>query len=115
VAEPEPDPWLAEELEPGEAILAFGGAKWRENPYQESAGEAEGVLCLTSTRIIFETPFVQPFLSLDLIGFEAAEVQTRRRGVQLVLTRIDGDQKSFWCDLDLAQQVASAVGRSTSP
>ena len=29
-----PLPTLAEDLEPGEAILAFGSARWRENPYR---------------------------------------------------------------------------------
>ena len=73
------------------------------------------MLCLTTNRIIFETPLVQPFVSLDLSGFEAAVVTTKRRGVQLVLTHIGGERMSFWCDLDLAQKVAAMVGRSPAP
>jgi hypothetical protein len=98
-----------EELDPEESVVAWGSAKWRESPYQESAEEAEGVLCLTTSRIIFETSYVQPFVSLNLHSFEAAEVTTKSRGVQLVLTHDDGERKTFWCDLALAQQVAAAI------
>jgi hypothetical protein len=109
---PEPERKPAEELDPGEAILGYGTARWRENPYLESPEEIEGILWLTTNRVIFETPFAQPFVSLNLDGFEAAEVKTERRGVQLVLTHIGGERKSFWCDLDLARQVAAMIGRS---
>jgi hypothetical protein len=106
---------MTEPLEPGEAVEAWGAAKWRENPYTESAEDSEGFLYLTTSRLIFETDRVKPFVSLGLDSFESATVSAGGRGVQLVLVDVDGrERKSFWCDLDLAEQVAAAIRASTA-
>lgn len=109
VTPPDPPRMLVEQFDPDEKAVAWGSAKWRENPYQDSAEEAKGLLCLTTSRIIFETSYVQPFVSLELRSFEAAEVTTKSRGVQLVLTHRDGERKTFWCDTTLAEQIAAAI------
>lgn len=89
-------------------VEAWGAAKWRENPYAESAEDSDGVLFLTTSRLIFETDQVQPFVSLGLDSFESTTITAERRGVKLVLVDVGGERKSFWCDLDLAEQVAAA-------
>ncbi len=107
---------MVEQLDPGEVIEAWGAAKWRENPYAESVEDSEGVLYLTTRRIVFQTDQVQPFVSLDLNGFETVEITARRRGesIQLVFVHVDGELKSFWCDVDLADRVAAAIDPSSA-
>jgi len=111
------NPFPAELLDPGEHVESSGAATWRENPYAESSQDAEGVLYLTTERILFETAQVQPFVSFGVADFEAVEVTTKQRGtrVQLLLTHIGGQRKTFWCDPDLARRVAAAIEPPTVP
>jgi hypothetical protein len=106
------DDHMDEPLASGEMVVASGYALWRENPYAESRGDAQGVLYLTNMRLVFETEQVSPFVALTLDSFDGAELTDRRRGPLVMLLLVEsepGGRKTFWVERDLGERVVRAV------